>query len=250
MGKQSPLGIIPARYSSTRFPGKLLAPLGGKPLIQCTYENAANSGVFERLVVAADDERIAEAVRSFGGDVVMTSPDCATGTDRLAEVVASHEGYSDYDLVVNIQGDEPFVSSEAFGRLVAALSHDDTAVMSTVAVPFADAAEVADPHAVKVVLDQRGGALYFSRAAIPYTRNAHTAPFYHHVGIYAFRRDFLLRYATLPATPLQRSEDLEQLKVLEHGYRIAVAVVDGVGLGVDTPEDLQKAETYLQLCKT
>ena len=229
------LGVIPARYGSQRFPGKLLEPLGGSPVITHTVASAKQCPELDALVVATDDQRIADSVDC---DYVLTSKECFTGSDRMAEVIRDHPDYADYDVILGIQGDEPFVQASTLSAVLQALSDD--AVMATAAVPFHEKDRIDDPHAVKVVCDLAGSALYFSRAPIPYHGAA-----YHHLGIYAYRREFLLEYSKLPVTPLQRAEDLEQLKVLEHGYRIKVAVVDDVPIGIDTPEDLQRAEQFL-----
>ncbi len=248
--KQRVVGCIPARWSSTRFPGKPLATILGKSLIQRTYENALRSDVLDALVVATDDERIRKHVEGFGGVVVMTSTGCRNGTERLAEALGKSAVLASADIVVNVQGDEPCVSPEAIEGMVSRLVEDEAAVMSTVVVPLRDEKLARDSSVVKCVVDRSGAALYFSRALIPGNKlgvwNANV-PCYQHLGLYAYRREFLLEYAALPATPLQESEDLEQLGALEHGYRIAVAVVEGVGVGVDTPEDLERLEKVL--CK-
>ena len=232
------VGVIPARYGSTRLPGKPLADICGKPLIQRVYERAAASGALDRLVVATDDDRIVEAVRSFGGEAVLTSPDHPDGTSRVAEAASRFDG----DIVLNIQGDEPLLDPVMVGEAVALLAEDESALSATLCVPLAPSL-LHDPAAVKVVFDLRGFAIYFSRSPIPFLRCHEGAPpLYEHIGIYAFRRDFLYRFVSLEATPLSRAESLEQLKILEHGYNMKVGVSSAVKLGpsVDTPDDLEQ----------
>jgi len=231
------VAIIPARYASTRFPGKMLASETGKPLVQHVYERAAKAQRIECVIVATDDQRIAEAVMQFGGQAVMTSPDHANGSSRIAEVAAT----LDADVIVNVQGDEPEIEPAVIDRAVATLAEQTDCVVSTVASPFAEDEDPANPNVVKVVCDQRNRALYFSRSPIPFDRDAGVgagdrARYMKHVGLYAYRRAFLLRYVTLPETPLERAEKLEQLRVLEHGESMAVAVCETTAQGIDTPE--------------
>jgi 3-deoxy-manno-octulosonate cytidylyltransferase (CMP-KDO synthetase) len=241
--------IIPARYASTRFPGKPLADLCGKPMIQWVYERSALCASVDRVIVATDDARIAEAVAAFGGEVAMTRSDHATGTDRLAEVAAGLED----ELVVNVQGDEPMIDPAMIRAAVAPLLADESIPMGTLKAPLTSLAEYRNPNVVKVVTDRQGFALYFSRAPIPYPRDFSaeleqrwdelaTA---RHVGLYVYRREFLLRYPQLEATPLERQECLEQLRALEHGFRIRVAECATAGQGVDTPEDLERVKQAL-----
>ena len=236
--------IIPARYASTRFPGKPLADLCGKPMIRWVYERSARCKLVDRVIVATDDARIARAVENFGGRVAMTRADHATGTDRLAEVAASLED----ELIVNVQGDEPLIAPAMIEAAVAPLLADASIPMGTLKTPLTSLEEYRNPNVVKVVTDLQGFALYFSRAPIPFPRDfaehlearwseLATAK---HVGLYVYRRDFLLRYPQLPPTPLESQECLEQLRALEHGYRIHVAATGLTGQGVDTPEDLEK----------
>jgi len=230
------LAVIPARFASTRFPGKPLADLCGRPLIQWTYEAAAASGVND-VVVETDDARIIKAVQAFGGEVIMTRADHETGTDRIAEVALARG----VDVVVNVQGDEPLIPPAVIDRLVALVATDTNTDMATAAVPFSiSGADPADANAVKVVLGQEQQALYFSRAAIPFCRDgdAQVAPL-HHWGIYAYRREFLKRFVSWAPTALERCEKLEQLRALEHGARIRVLVAEQSVQGVDTPEDLE-----------
>ena len=228
------LCIIPARYASTRLPGKPLRDIAGKPMIVRVYERATGAQRVHEVVVATDDERIRAAVEEHGGNAVMTRADHATGTDRLAEVAAQRP---DCDLIINVQGDEPLIDPAVIDALVAPFEHDTALMMATAKTEITDAAEMENPNNVKVVADRTGNALYFSRARIPYARNA-GAKVYKHIGIYAYRRDFLLAYAKMAQTELECSESLEQLRALENGYRIRVVETDAVFIGVDTEEDL------------
>lgn len=241
--------IIPARYASTRFPGKPLAELCGKPMVQWVYERSSLCEAVDKVIVATDDQRIANAVKAFGGDVVMTRAAHATGTDRLAEVA---EGLDD-ELIVNVQGDEPLIDPAMIHAAVAPLLNDQSIPMGTLRTPLTSLDEFRNPNVVKVVTDRAGFALYFSRAPIPYPRDfaeqleqrwseLATAK---HVGLYVYRRSFLLDYPHLPKTPLEEQECLEQLRALEHGYRIHVATTDLVGQGVDTPADLERVRAIL-----
>lgn len=237
------LGVIPARYASTRLPGKPLADICGKTLIQRVYERAALSKTMDRLVVAADDMRVLEAVHSFGGKGLMTSPDHPNGTCRVAEAAEKEEG----DLVINIQGDEPLIDPIMIDEVVALLTGGDRPPSATLCEPVEDPVAVSDPNSVKVVMDGSGRALYFSRSVIPYRRTAAKLLFYRHIGIYGFRRDFLFTYAGLPPTPLSEAESLEQLRVLEHGYIMKVGVTKGrSGPSVDTPEDLEAVRAMVR----
>jgi 3-deoxy-manno-octulosonate cytidylyltransferase (CMP-KDO synthetase) len=231
--------IIPARYASSRFPGKPLADLAGKPMVVRVCERAARSGA-SLVVVATDDERIAKAVVRHGHRALMTRADHASGTERIAES-ATLLGLADDAIVVNVQGDEPLIDPALVAEVARALERDEEASVSTACHRIHDAAAFASPNVVKVVLDARGHALYFSRAGIPYAREGGLPECYRHVGIYGYRVAFLSRYADLVPSPLERTESLEQLRVLWHGYRIAVSVVrQEIPTGVDTPEDLEK----------
>lgn len=236
------LCIIPARYASTRLPGKPLRDIAGKPMIVRVYERAIRAQRVHEVVVATDDERIRAAVEEHGGNAVMTRADHATGTDRLAEVAAQRP---DCDLIINVQGDEPLIDPAVIDALVAPFEHDDALMMATAKTEITDAAEMENPNNVKVVADRTGNALYFSRARIPYARNA-GAKVYKHIGIYAYRRDFLLAYAKMAQTELECSESLEQLRALENGYRIRVVETDAVFIGVDTEEDLAAVNAEYQ----
>lgn len=232
--------VIPARYGSTRFPGKPLAGLWGKPLIQHVYERAGQSRLASRVIVATDDDRIAEAAKGFGAEVEMTRRDHPTGTDRVAEVAAKVEA----DLVINVQGDEPLIDPQAIDAAAEPLAADASIPMGTLCCPLEETADLANPNVVKVVFDQAGFALYFSRLPIPFVRDrGGAAARYRHIGLYAYRRDFLLELAALPATPLEEAERLEQLRALEHGHRIRVVEVPSAWPGVDTPEDLERLES-------
>jgi 3-deoxy-manno-octulosonate cytidylyltransferase (CMP-KDO synthetase) len=231
------LVVLPARFASTRLPGKPLLRETGKFLVQHAWEQARRLRTATAVVVATDDERIASAVRSFGGDAAMTSPSCATGSDRVAEVA---RGRSE-PLVVNLQADEPEFDVDDVDRLVRAMGEDPSLPLGTLAA-VADPEERERPSAVKVVCDRRGRALYFSRAAIPHHRDAagdDAVPTLRHVGVYVYRRDFLLEFATLPQTPLEKAEKLEQLRALEHGRPIRVVVGRRAPAGIDTRADYE-----------
>ena len=228
------LCVIPARYASTRLPGKPLADICGKPMICRVLERARCARKPDKVIVATDDECICDAVRAEGGEALMTRTDHLTGTDRLAEVA---EAYPAVDLIVNVQGDEPLIEPSVIDDLIAPFEMDENLPMATVMTRMEDAEEQLDPNNVKVVVDKLGYALYFSRSLVPYPRAA-AGPVYKHIGIYAYRRDFLLRYARLEPTPLEKAESLEQLRALENGYGIRVLETDCRFVGVDTPEDL------------
>lgn len=231
------LAVIPARYASSRFPGKPLAAETGKPLIQHVVERARQARLISRVIVATDDQRIFDAVRAFGGEAMMTCADHPNGTSRIAEVVSQ---LSDVPaVVVNVQGDEPEIEPAIIDRLVDGLASEPAngAAMATVASFFAADEDPADPNIVKVVVSAAGQALYFSRSLIPFDRDCRrlVRPL-KHVGLYAYHADFLLKYVTLPPSPLERCEQLEQLRALEHGYRIKVVLADARHHGIDTPE--------------
>lgn len=238
------LGVIPARYASTRLPGKPLALIGEVPMVEWTARGASRSRYIDDLVIATDDERVKDAMESYGRTVVLTSGDLKSGTDRVAMAAARRE----CDLVVNIQGDEPLVRGEMIDVLVEAMMSDETVPMATLAHPLSSE-EAASPNAVKVVTDMRGRALYFSRSSIPYLRRppregaeSHNL----HIGIYAFRRDFLLKFAALPPSPLEMAEGLEQLRALEYGFPIRVVETAYRVVGVDTPDDLARVKSELE----
>jgi len=238
----STVGIIPARHASTRFPGKPLAEIAGKPMIQWVWERARSAKSLREVIVATDDERIARCCRAFGAPVAMTSSAHPTGTDRLAEVARE----LDDDIVVNIQGDEPMIVSDVIDTTVETLLAHASAPMATVVHPAGEES-LGDPNRVKVVLDRGGRALYFSRSAIPHQRGtARVATPLQHVGLYAYRRDFLLEFVTLERTPAEQAEELEQLRALEHGHAVVVAVVDAWrSIPVDVPEDVARVEAAM-----
>lgn len=253
--RPSVVGMIPARYASTRLPGKVLLDLAGKPMIQRVYERCGQAELLDDVLVATDDERVRDAVEAFGGRVEMTGCDHCSGTDRLAEVAER----LDCDIVVNVQGDEPMIEPEAIDAAVEPFLSDDDLQMGTIATRIDDLEEHLDPAAVKVVIDADGWALYFSRAPIPYFRVGPgeaqpDAPRRHpvsgmaplkHIGLYVYRREMLLWYSGLEPSALERTEGLEQLRVLEAGRRIRVVVVDYSPIGVDTPEDLERVREML-----
>ena len=244
------IGIIPARFASSRFPGKPLIPILGKTLLQRTYENARQIAGLDQLIIATDDARISAHAAQFGAEVVMTSENCLTGTDRLAEVLQKHPSLMQSAAVVNIQGDEPCVNPQSVEQAIRLLLDDPIASMATLVTPLINEEDAHNSSIVKCVMDQQKNAIYFSRALIPSNKKHQFNPqanYYRHIGLYVYRPDFLLHYQSLSPTPLQLEEDLEQLKILEHGYRIKAAVTDHAGIGVDTPEDLKKIEQFL--CK-
>jgi 3-deoxy-manno-octulosonate cytidylyltransferase (CMP-KDO synthetase) len=243
MTAMTAVGIIPARWRASRFPGKPLAKIAGLPMIRRVYEGACEASRLRTVYVATDDQRIADACAEFGAAAVMTSADHPTGTDRLAEVARE---LSD-EIVVNVQGDEPLIEGFVIDAAVAVLEEAPEAPMSTVVHP-AEPGSLDDPNRVKVVLDREGYALYFSRSRIPALRDGDFPPHYwQHVGLYAYRREFLMRFVDLAPTEAERAEALEQLRALEHGHRIRVAVVDGWrSIPVDTPEDVERVEAQLE----
>lgn len=239
------LAVIPARFASTRFPGKIIAPLAGKPLVVHTYERTLQARLVDEVVLATDDARVAAAVAPYGVRVVMTRDDHPSGTDRIAEVAARSEAA----IVVNVQGDEPLIDPETIDVAIRPLLDDPSLPMATARRLITDNTLIDDPNLVKVVCDLRGRAIYFSRHAIPYVRDAAdgaAARHWQHIGLYVYRRDFLLQYAKLPQTPLERLEKLEQLRVLENGFDIAVVETEYESIGVDTPEDLEKARALME----
>jgi 3-deoxy-manno-octulosonate cytidylyltransferase (CMP-KDO synthetase) len=238
--------VIPARWGSTRFPGKCLHPIAGKPLVRHVWERAGQAKGIGRIIVATDDSRIAEAAAGFGADVVMTSPDHPSGTDRIAEASSSLEGITH---LINVQGDEPLIDPSLIEELAAAMMNDPGIEMITAATPFADLAEADDPNCVKVVLGISGDALYFSRSRIPHHRDANdtacaVTPLLH-LGIYGYRRDTLERLVKLPPSPLELCEKLEQLRALENGIPIRVVRTRHRGVGVDTPGDVARVELLM-----
>ena len=248
--RQKVIGIIPARFASTRFPGKLLFNICGKPLIEHTFESAKRCKAIDELYVATDSEKIASHIESLGGKVIMTSLKCKNGTERLTEALHKRIDLQQSDYVVNIQGDHPYVSPSTITSCVDLLLNDSSALLATAASQI-DYEKALSPHVVKCVIDKESNALYFSRSLIPYRKsNLDKTQHYHHIGLYVYRTSFLLGLNELENTPLQEEEDLEQLKILEHGYKIKVAIVKETELGVDTPEDITKVEKYLCLSNT
>jgi len=241
------VAVIPARFHSTRLPGKALADIGGRPMIEHVYRRAASAPSVGAVVVATDDQRIADAVARFGGVARLTSPLHRSGSDRLAEVAAG----LDCALVVNVQGDEPLIDPRMIEEAIAPCVEDPALAISTLRRRLAGAREFADPNVVKVVVDRQGYALYFSRAPIPFTRDRAAgerpdAVAYRHVGLYVYRRETLLDFARLEPTPLERAESLEQLRALEHGIRIKTVETFGDSIGVDTVEDLERVRRAVQ----
>ncbi len=252
--------VIPARYGSTRFEGKPLADILGKPMIQHVYEGVCQSKLIDEVIIATDDQRILEGVKSFGGKVVMTSPTHFTGTDRVAEVAKNLKS----EIIVNVQGDEPLIKGIIIDKAIRPLLKDDTLPMSTLMTRIEEVRDWLNPHIVKVVADQMNFALYFSRSPIPFPRELQIGrleshPFgtnrplprkvFKHIGIYVFRRKFLLNFSKMKPTPLEKLEKLEQLRALENGYRIKITPVNYEPICVDTPEDLQKVISYLSQSK-
>lgn len=241
------IGIIPARYASTRFPGKPLALLGGKPVIQHVYEKVA--AVLEAAYVATDDERIYDAVKSFGGQVVMTRTDHKSGTDRIEEAIEKIGG--EWDVVVNVQGDEPFVAKSQLDTICHCFD-DPTTQIATLGKPFESMEAVQNPSSPKIVVDNMGFAMYFSRSVIPYVRGKEKSswlthyPFLKHLGIYAYRKDVLRQVTQLPQSSLEIAESLEQLRWLQNGFKIKVGTTDVETVGIDTPQDLERAEEFLK----
>ncbi len=241
------IGIIPARYASSRFPGKPLALLAGKPVIQHVYEKVSKS--LECAYVATDDQRIFDTVKGFGGNVVMTREDHKSGTDRIAEAVSKIDACC--DVVVNVQGDEPFVTASQIETLCHCFD-DETTQIATLGKLFANMDAVMNPNSPKIVVDNKGFALYFSRSVIPYVRGAQQDtwfshyPYLKHLGIYAYRKEVLAEITQLPQSSLEIAESLEQLRWLQNGYKIKVGTTDVETVGIDTPEDLERAEQFLK----
>lgn len=238
------LAVIPVRMGASRLPGKPLADLGGRPIVQWVYERAVAAGLFDEVVVATPDEEIATLVRRIGGRVEMTSDRHSTGTDRVAEVADRFQGC---DVVANIQGDQPFVDADMLGALLTPYAAGERPDMVTIGVPLGEGS-LEDEHTVKVLLDRRGHALYFSRSPVPHgwSPQGETAPVLHHLGLYAFRADFLHRYADLEPTPFEKAERLEQLRVLEHGHTIRVVTLErGRLLEINTADDLDAARALV-----
>lgn len=237
------LVAIPARWGSTRFPGKPLHLIAGKPLVQHVWERCQECRQIDDVIIATDDERIAEAAASFGARAVLTSPDHPSGTDRIAE---SAKSFPDHRVIINVQGDEPLISPALIDELARTMRDDPGVKMITAAAPIHDQAQISDPNVVKVIFDTHGDALYFSRSPLPYVRNPASWPrSYRHLGIYGFQRSFLFQFVSWPPSRLEQTESLEQLRALENGARIRVVLTDELSPGVDTPEQAAAIEKHL-----
>lgn len=231
------LGVIPARYASSRFPGKALSPIAGKSMLEHVYERVSQARYLTSVIVATDDERIAREARRFGAQVRMTRPDHVSGTDRVAEIASAENA----EWIVNVQGDEPLIDPSAIDAAILPMLEEPGAPMGTLKKLIEDPREIGDPNVVKVVTDREGNAIYFSRSTIPYPRDG-SSSFEHfkHIGLYVYQRRFLLEYSDLPVGPLERAERLEQLRALENGFKIRVTETEYESLGVDTPADLDR----------
>jgi 3-deoxy-manno-octulosonate cytidylyltransferase (CMP-KDO synthetase) len=235
------LCVIPSRIQSTRLERKPLLLIQGKPMIQWVYENASRCDILDDLIVATDSKEIANVITNIGGKVEITDPDIPTGSERAAQVA---ERYPDMDVIINLQGDEPFIKPNMLRQLVQPYLDGEMPEMTTLAYPLSKE-KYNEPGAVKVITDLHGNAIYFSRSPIPYYRTQHTAPVFHHMGLYAFRRDFLLHYKTLAQTPLELTESLEQLRVIENGYKIRVCLTQERTLEINTPEEYDQAQHFV-----
>ena len=234
--------MIPARYAATRFPYKLMQPLGGKTVIRQTYDNTLATGLFDDVIVITDSEIILNEIRDHGGHAVMSESPHESGSDRIAETAAG----MDVDIILNVQGDEPFVNRETLRQLLAAFD-DSNVMVASVMKKFTDAALVNDPNYVKVVVDKNMNSLFFSRAVIPFCRDEHFLPtYYEHIGVYAFRKQALLNFTSWPASEMERAEKLEQLRYLENAVLLKMVLTDQTGMKIDVPEDLAKAEAFLK----
>lgn len=233
------LAVIPARYSSVRLPGKPLALIGGKPMIQLVYESTASSNLFSKVIVATDSELILEAVKKFGGLAEMTDNNHRSGTDRVSEVASRH---TKADVIVNVQGDQPFIDKEMLSQLILPYLNGKLPEMTTLCCPLNFESEYNNPHVVKVLCDKHGNAIYFSRAPIPFLKNpSEVLPVYKHIGLYGFSRDFLIRYSKMDRSSLECCEDLEQLRAIEHGIKIHVGFIKKNPIDINTYEDLEQA---------
>jgi 3-deoxy-manno-octulosonate cytidylyltransferase (CMP-KDO synthetase) len=239
------LGVIPARYASSRFPGKALVPIGSKTMLQHVYERVSLARYLTNVIIATDDQRIYDEARRFGAPVRMTRPDHLSGTDRVAEVASAETA----ELIVNVQGDEPLIDPAAIDAAILPLAEEPAIPMGTLKKRIEDPGEIDDPNVVKVVTDRFENAIYFSRSTIPYQREKNTGGVIHykHIGLYVYRRDFLLRYPGLPVGPLERAERLEQLRALENGYKIRVVETEYESIGVDAPEDLERVTKLFEM---
>ncbi|MCA9401810.1 MAG: 3-deoxy-manno-octulosonate cytidylyltransferase [Candidatus Omnitrophica bacterium] len=236
------IAVIPARWGSTRFEGKVLAEINGKPMLKLVWEKVKQARLIDQVIIACDDQRVFDAARSFGSEVIMTRADHATGTDRIIEVVDKFVGA---EIVINIQADEPLIDPSVIDALAGLMNNSPESPMASIMSEINDVREMADPNVVKVVVNNRQEAMYFSRSVIPNRERGQEAKCYKHMGIYAYRRDFLLRYHGLPHSSLEQTEKLEQLRVLQAGYPIKMMITEYQSIGVDTPEDLLKIKTLL-----
>lgn len=236
------IAMIPARYAATRFPFKLMQPLGEKTVIRHTYDNTVATGLFDDVIVVTDNDIILNEIRNNGGTAIMSKQQHESGSDRIAEAVAA----MDVDIILNVQGDEPFVHTETLRQLLDAFE-DDTIKVASVMKKFTDSVLINDPNYVKVVVDKKMNSLFFSRAVIPFSRDEQFIPiYYEHIGVYAFRKEALLSFTSWPASDMERAEKLEQLRYLENGVSIRMVVTEQTGVKIDVPADLEKAENYLK----
>jgi 3-deoxy-manno-octulosonate cytidylyltransferase (CMP-KDO synthetase) len=247
------VGIIPARFASTRLMGKPLADIGGKPLIQHTYESASKSKLIKKIIIAVDDEKVEKVCSGFGAEVVLTPKNCETGSDRIAHVAKTID---EAKIIVNIQGDEPFISGKMNDQAIEPLLFDKSVNVATLVKRIENIKELNSPDVVKVVFDYNNYAMYFSRAVIPFLRDAASreiaiekTEFYKHIGLYVFSRELLLKFTSMNPTDLEKTEKLEQLRLLENGYKIKVVVTDIESIGVDTQKDLKRARAYYSWLK-
>jgi 3-deoxy-manno-octulosonate cytidylyltransferase (CMP-KDO synthetase) len=236
------IALIPARIGATRFPRKMLAMIKGKSVIRRTYESALQTGLFDQVIVVTDSDEIIAEIQSCGGNAVKSKAPYESGTDRIAEVVQALEG----DVFVNVQGDEPFVQKEPLAALLALFQDDATLSVGSLVQVLRDPDLIADPNYVKVALDKKQNALFFSRSIIPYLRNTEASvDYYEHIGVYAFRKDALLQFTQWPMSPLENAEKIECLRFLENGMSMRMAITDYMGVEIDTPEDIKRAETLM-----
>ena len=241
------IAVIPARYASTRLPGKILKDICGKSMIQHVYERVSDVKLIQQIIIATDDKRILQAAQKFGANVEMSPKNCKSGTDRIALVVKRMPDIREDDIIINVQGDEPLVNPKAIEKLIKTISCDSHIVMSSLMTKISDIDELMSSDIVKVVVDKDNFALYFSRSPVPFSRDkGKTDIFYKHLGIYAFRKHFLLKYAKMPQAHLEKIEKLEQLRALEHGYRIKMAETEFDSISIDTPVDLEKILSLLR----
>ena len=245
MKRKEIIGIIPARYSSTRFFGKLLALIHGKTLLQRTFENSKKTELFDEIYIATDDEKISIHANGFGANVIMTPSNCISGTERLAYALQKTEEIQSAKIIFNIQGDHPCISQKTIKAIINTLQDDENVTISTAVSLIEKKEDIFSPHVVKCVMDKSNYALYFSRHPIPFARKEKNVSYFHHLGIYAYRPSFLLKYFDMKKSVLEEAEELEQLQFLENGFQIKVSIVDEPILAVDVPEDIKKVEKVL-----